>query len=312
MPLASILARPQFSAAAREGELELPGGRRLTYTLFGATDGPLVVVLDGPGSRGLARAAAASAEQLGLRLVAPDRPGFAGQHAGRRRPHRRVARRSRRAARRARRAGARASSRSPAERPTRSPPRPRLGTRTTALALVAPIGPLDERAMRTSAGAQVRRGAMLGRRAPWLLRLALAAAGRQAAKDPEKAAAKIAADLPPRDAEIMRDPANWEIHQSSTAEIFARPDAIAREIARLARPWNVDLAAIDVPVALWSGDRDDVHPTSHAERIAELLPGRSRRSTSSPAPARSASWRTTARRCASPRSWGSRRRPLTA
>lgn len=272
MPLASILARPQFSAAARDGELALPGGRRLTYTLLGAAAGPLVVVLDGPGSRGLARAAAASAEQLGLRLVAPDRPGFAGstQVDGDRIaawPDDHAALLD---ALGARRAGIVAQS---GGTPYALAAAAALGSRTTALALVAPIGPLNERAMRTSAGAQVRRGATLGRRAPWLLRLALAAAGRQAAKDPERAAARIAADLPPRDAEIMRDPANWEIHQSSTAEIFARPDAIAHEIARLARPWNVDFAAIDVPVALWSGDRDDVHPTSHARRIAELLPG---------------------------------------
>ena len=272
MPLASILARPQFTAAAREGELELPGARRLGYTLFGATDGPLVVVLDGPGSRGLARAAAASAEQLGVRLVAPDRPGFAGstQVEGDRIAAWPGDHAALLDALGARRAGIVAQS---GGTPYALAVAAELGRRTTALALVAPMGPLDERAMRTSAGTQVRRGATLGRRAPWLLRLALAAAGRQAAKDPEKAAARIAADLPPRDAEIMRDPANWEIHQSSTAEIFARPDAIAREIARLARPWNVDYAAIGVPVALWSGDRDEVHPTSHARRIAELLPG---------------------------------------
>jgi pimeloyl-ACP methyl ester carboxylesterase len=272
MPLATILARPQFTAEEREGELTLPDGRRLTYAMFGAAAGPLVVVLDGPGSRGLARASAAAAQQLGLRLVAPDRPGFAGStpidadriaawpgdHA------------ALLDALGARRAGIVAQS---GGTPYALAAVGQLGSRTTAVAFVAPIGPLHERAIRRSAGTQVRRGAVLGRRAPWLLRLALTGAGRQAAKDPEKAAAKIAADLPPRDAEIMRDPANWAIHQRATAEIFSRPETVASEIARLARPWNVDLAAIDVPVAMWSGDRDDVHPTSHARRIAELLPG---------------------------------------
>jgi pimeloyl-ACP methyl ester carboxylesterase len=270
MPLATILARPQFSASERAAELELADGRRLTYAMFGAAEGPLVVVLDGPGSRGLARASAAAAQRLGVRLVAPDRPGFAGstQVEGDRIaawPDDHAALLD---ALGARRAGIVAQS---GGTPYALAAAAQAGSRTTALALVAPIGPLAERAMRASAGTQVRRGAMLGRRAPWLLRLALAGAGRQAAKDPEKAAAKIAADLPPRDAEIMRDPANWEIHQRSTTEIFSRPGAIAGEIARLARPWNVDLGAIDVPVALWSGDRDDVHPTSHARRIAELL-----------------------------------------
>jgi pimeloyl-ACP methyl ester carboxylesterase len=124
-----------------------------------------------------------------------------------------------------------------------------------------------------ASGAQLRRGALLARRAPWLLRLGLAVAGRQAARNPEKAAAKIAADLPARDAEIMRDPANWAIHQRTTAEILARSDAMTREIARLAGPWGVDYDAVAVPVALWSGDRDEVHPTAHARRLAELLHG---------------------------------------
>ncbi len=270
MPLASILARPQFTAPEREAELELPDGRRLSYATLGARHGPLVVVLDGPGSRGLARAASASALQLGLRLVAPDRPGFG--HSTQVDGDRIAAWPADHAALLdalgVRRAGIVAQS---GGTPYALAAAARFGARTTALALVAPMGPLHERAMRTSAGPQVRRGAMLGRRAPWLLRLALAGVGRQAARDPEKAAVKIAAELPPRDAQIMRDPANWAIHQVATAEIFSRPDAVAREIARLAYPWNVDLKAIDVPVALWSGDRDVVHPTSHARRIAALL-----------------------------------------
>jgi len=270
MSLASILARPQFTGPEREAELELPDGRRLSYAMHGPAEGPLVVVLDGPGSRGLARAAAPAAGQLGLRLVAPDRPGFAGttQIDGDRIAAWPADHAALLDALGARRAGIVAQS---GGTPYALAAAAQLGTRTIGLALVAPMGPLDERAVRASSGKQVRRGVMLGRRAPWLLRLALSAVARQTAKDPEKAAAKIAAELPPLDAEIMRDPENWAIHQRATAEIFARPDAIAREIARLARPWGIDLAAIDVPVALWSGDRDDVHPTSHARRIAELL-----------------------------------------
>ena len=275
MPLASILARPQSTAPApeREAELELADGRRLSYALFGAPAGPVVIVLDGPGSRGLARAAGADAEQLGLRLVAPDRPGFGAstQVDGDRiaawpHDHRALL-----DALDTDRAGIVAQS---GGTPYALAAAAALGAdRTSGLAFVAPIGPLAERAMLASSGTQVRRGAKLGRRAPWLLRLALAGAGRQAAKDPEKTAAKVADGLPPRDEEIMRDPANWAIHQRATVEILSRPDAVAREIARLAHPWNVDIGSIDVPVAFWSGDRDEVHPTSHARRIAELLPG---------------------------------------
>ena len=67
---------------------------------------------------------------------------------------------------------------------SRRDPAAALAQRTTAVALIAPVGPLSEPAMRACSGAQLRRGALLARRAPWLLRLVLAAAGRQARRDP--------------------------------------------------------------------------------------------------------------------------------
>jgi len=273
MPLTTILARPQVrSAREHEAELALPGGRRLSYAVFGAGEGPLVVVLDGPGSRGLARAAATAAAELGLRLVAPDRPGFASspQAPGYRIadwPHDHAALLDALGVQQAGILGQSGGT------PYALAAAAELPERTVALALVAPVGPLAEPAMRACSGAQLRRGALLARRAPWLLRLALTAAGRQARRDPERAAAKVAADLPPRDAELMRDPSNWAIHQRTTAEILSRPDAVAREIVRLAGPWGVDFDAVSAPVALWSGDRDESHPTAHADRLAELLHG---------------------------------------
>jgi pimeloyl-ACP methyl ester carboxylesterase len=273
MQLATVIARPQLeSSSEREHELQLPGDRRLSYASFGTGDGPVVVVLDGPGSRGLARAAASDAARLGLRLVAPDRPGFAGSPpvpgytiAAWPRDHAALL-----DALGVERAGIAGQS---GGTPYALAAAAALPERTLGLALVAPVGPLAERAMLASSGTQVRRGAILARRAPWLLRLALATAGRQARRHPERAAAKVAADLPPTDAAIMRDPSNWDIHQRTTAEILSRPDAVASEIGRLARPWDVDYEAITAPVALWSGDRDDVHPTAQAQRLAELLGG---------------------------------------
>jgi pimeloyl-ACP methyl ester carboxylesterase len=61
-----------------EAKIALPDGRCLSYLLAGADDGPVVTVLDGPCSRGLGRALAATARELGIRLVIPDRPGCHG------------------------------------------------------------------------------------------------------------------------------------------------------------------------------------------------------------------------------------------
>src|SRR4051812_27226730 len=64
------------SSSDPEHELSLPGGRIMSYVSLGAAGGPVVFVLDGPGSRGLARAMALHAGGLGVRVIAPDRPGF--------------------------------------------------------------------------------------------------------------------------------------------------------------------------------------------------------------------------------------------
>ena len=61
-------------------KIALPDGRSLSYLLAGADSGPVVTVLDGPCSRGLGRALAATACELGIRLVIPDRPGSRAAH----------------------------------------------------------------------------------------------------------------------------------------------------------------------------------------------------------------------------------------
>jgi pimeloyl-ACP methyl ester carboxylesterase len=259
-------------APEEDGAMALPGGRRLSYASFGDEDAPVVIVLDGPGSRGLARAAAGAAQSLRLRLVAPDRPGFFGStpvpgraigdwpadhaalldHLG------------------VERAGILAQS---GGTPYAFATAQALPRRVTAIALTGGLAPVYEKESLKESDRQLRGGVTLARRAPWLLRLALRSASRQAAKDPVKAADKVLSDLPRRDAELMREERWHELHVLATKEILGSPDAIAQEIGLLARPWGVDLSAIDTPVALWTGAQDATHPPSHARRLAERLGG---------------------------------------
>lgn len=60
-----------------EGRFNLPGGRRLGYAEYGDGSGPLVLWLHGSpgGRRQIPMLARRTAEQLGLRLVAVERPG---------------------------------------------------------------------------------------------------------------------------------------------------------------------------------------------------------------------------------------------
>ena len=47
---------------------------------------------------------------------------------------------------------------------------------------------------------------------------------------------------------------------------------LARELAYLGRPWQIDLADVAAPVRLWYGDRDFVCPPSIGEEYVRLLP----------------------------------------
>lgn len=250
----------------RDAILELHDGRRLSYAALGADAGPLVVVLDGPGSRGLARAAAPVAASLGIRLVAPDRAGFGSTSPA---PARTIADwpadlAALLDALGCDRAGILGQS---GGTPYTLVAGAAIPERVTAIALIGAVAPLDDPASLADVGPQVRTGAKLSRRAPWALRLGLRAAGR----NPRKAAAKAAKDLPPADAELMADPQLWDIHERATAEILSRPAALAREIGLLARPWGFRIEDCRVPVAFWSGDRDITHPTSHSRRLAARL-----------------------------------------
>jgi pimeloyl-ACP methyl ester carboxylesterase len=257
----------------QEHELALADGRTLSYALYGASSGPLVVVLDGPGSRGLARAASPMAADLGVRLVAPDRPGFFGSTPA---PTRGIAdwpqdHAALLDALGAQRAGIVAQS---GGTPYAFAAATSLPDRTVGMAMLGAMGPMHEPEVLALAGKQIRGAAKLSTRAPWLLRLALRATARQARRDPEKAAAKLANELPPADVRVLEDPALRAVHVGTSAEILAsRPESIAREIRLLASPWEVDLGRVSAPIAFWTGARDAVHPVPHAQLLAERVGG---------------------------------------
>ncbi|EMA04701.1 alpha/beta fold hydrolase [Haloferax denitrificans] len=72
------LSDPREAAEAAEAKtLALDGGRRLAYAEYGDSDGIPVVFLHGaPGSRLLGSLFDPPAEERGIRVLAPDRPGY--------------------------------------------------------------------------------------------------------------------------------------------------------------------------------------------------------------------------------------------
>jgi pimeloyl-ACP methyl ester carboxylesterase len=251
-------------------EWRLADGRTLGYGLYGASDGPLVVVLDGPGSRGLARAMSSPAARLGIKLLAPDRPGFGSSTPARERSIAGIAGDLLALVDHLgfRRFGLVAQS---GGTPYALAVAAAAGDRVTGLAIVGAMAPLDEPHALEDVARPIRIAGLLARRAPSVLRLLLNGLSRQNAKDPEYAARKFAANLPPDDRRVLADPTLWAIHATSTAEIMSRPAAFAWEMRMLVRPWSTKWDRITAPAALWVGELDRSHPPSMSRRLAKLL-----------------------------------------
>ncbi len=252
--------------------LTLPDGRTLSYAALGAASGPAIVVLDGPGSRGLARALAPAAQDLGLRLIAPDRPGFGGSTP---KPGREIAdwpadHAALLDALGLERAGIVGQS---GGTPYALAAAAALGARVPALALLGAVSPLHEPGALEGVAGPMLTSFKLARRAPWVLRLLLRLAAHQTLKDPDKAAERFTRDAPAADLAVLEDPAFRALHVAASAEVFAHPGELAAEIVLLSRDWQLDLAVVRCPVAFWSGSDDATHPTAMSHRLAERLRG---------------------------------------
>jgi pimeloyl-ACP methyl ester carboxylesterase len=262
---------PAALPSERVAELRLADGRALSYAVYGDPEAvTTVLVLDGPGSRGLARGAADAAGRLGLRLIAPDRPGFLGSSPHPGRTFASVAADVLALADHvgAERFGLLSQS---GGTPYALTLAGMAADRVTGLAFVGGITPLGEPGALEDVHGGMRTNFVLARRAPFLLRPLFGLVSRIARKDPDKIAQKVLDDAPPADRKVMEDPAWYAIHRQCTIEALASPKAFAQEAAMLARPWNVDVAAIGAPVALWVGERDGTHPPVMACRLAAWL-----------------------------------------
>jgi pimeloyl-ACP methyl ester carboxylesterase/ribosomal protein S18 acetylase RimI-like enzyme len=258
--------------AAREHRLALSDGRTICYGLYGAADGALVVVLDGPGSRGLGRAMAAPAERLGVTLLVPDRPDFGGSTQSSNGSYAATADDLLAVVERAgfERFGIVAQS---GGTPYGLALASAAGDRATGLSFVGALAPLRDRDALSDVARPMRNVFVLARRAPWLLRPLFGVLARLTRGDPDAAARRYAEQLPSADRAVLEDSVNWAIHATSSAEILSHPRAVAREVRMLAQPWEIDYGRVTAPVAFWAGELDVTHPPSMSRQLARRLDG---------------------------------------
>jgi pimeloyl-ACP methyl ester carboxylesterase len=218
-----------------------------------------------------ARMFAAEARELGLRLVAPDRPGIGGSE-----PRRldRVADWVADAALvlDAVGAGSAAVLGISGGGPYAAACAALLPARVRRLALIAPLGDPGWPTLGMAAGE--RASLELARRAPAFSGWAMGRLAALARHSPGLFFRLSTSEMPGSDRRLLEEPAVRADFLANYIEAFRQGSGgVAQDLRLLTRPWGFALESIQVPVTVHHGDVDNTVPLRHSELYAERIPG---------------------------------------
>jgi pimeloyl-ACP methyl ester carboxylesterase len=253
--------------------LRLSDGRQLADAEYGDRQGLPVLFFHGtPGSRRVARWADAAARRRGIRLIAPDRPGFGLSDL---QPGRTLGSwpvdvtELVDALQIGRFAVAGVSGGGPYVLACAW----RLASRLTHAGIVSGMGPLDDPTLAPALPRTYRAGFAVVRRLPAAVRAALGLGRLGLQRAPGCVLASIAAALPEVDRATLRRPRVQALLLDDAREALRQGTrGPVQELYLFSRPWDVPLDQIRMPVRLWHGEADAQVPPAIARRLAAALP----------------------------------------
>ena len=253
--------------------IRLEDGRALAYREYGDPEGQPVFFFHGmPGSRVEARLGDSAAKAVGIRIIAPDRPGYGLSDFKRRRAFvdwsADLIELSR--ALNLGKFGVLGLSGGGAYAAVCAH---QLPDRLTAAGIISGLGAVEERDTEDM-GWLNRIGFRLAGRAPWLIGMPIRLMAAAARRFPDRALSLMMRSLPAPDRAVMD-----ERHQM--AGLF-RDDVLealrsggrgwAWEALMYTRPWGFRLEEITMEVHLWHGEEDTNVPIQMARRQAAAIP----------------------------------------
>lgn len=257
----------------REYRLRLADGRTLGCLALGDPAGSPVLYFHGyPGSRLEARLAAGAARRLGLRVLAPDRPGFGDSTFL---PGRTIGAWAADVAELADRLalGRFAVVGVSGGGPYALACAARIPERVRRVALVGALGPPGRKPRTRDMVPSNRLALALAARAPRLARLAVRLAARWVRRHPERWLAYMLAGVPPADRRVLADAGYRALFMDSTAQALRQGGrGPAWELTLLARPWDFSLKEVSGHVRIWQGLADNIVPPAVAQQLAAALP----------------------------------------
>ena len=253
--------------------LRLSDGRRLGYAEYGDRQGAPVLFFHGtPGSRRVARCADRAAGRRGIRLIAPDRPGFGlsdfqvGRTLGAW-PADVLELADALGIDRFAVAGVSGGG------PYVAACAWRLAGRLTQAGIVSGVGPLDDPALAAELSRSYRAGFAVVRRLPAAARMALGLGALGLRRAPGCVLASLAASLPEVDRAIFRRARVRALLLDDAREALRQgTHAMIQELVLFSRPWEVPLGQIRTPIRLWHGEADAQVPVALARHLAAALP----------------------------------------
>lgn len=256
-------------------EITLGDGRRLAYAEYGSASGRPVVYCHGsPSARveGNLIIDRGIADALGLRVIVPDRPGMGRSDF---QPGRRIAGwpDDVQALGTALGLSTFAVLGSSGGAPYAVACAIRMPNRVRVLGLMGGVAPLDAPEMLGALSGPLRMMFRLARFAPpvlrGLLRLNLRAMRRGGARGSER----MAAWAPEPDRSLLRRAEIRDGFMACFEEACRQgPQGPVLDMGLIARPWDLDLRAMTVPVFLWHGERDRNVPIAHGRYLAATIP----------------------------------------
>ncbi len=255
-------------------QITLRDGRRLGYTEFGAPGGRPVFFCHGfPASRLDARLAHEAAARLGVRLIAPDRPGYglSDFHAGRRItdwPRDLLELADSLSLKRFSVLGISGGG------PYAVACAGQIAERVNSLGIVCGLGHTDRNGDTAGMNPFARLSFAAARNTPALSQLFNQALAPALRRSPGLLLRLLGSQLPAPDREVLSDPGVFAMFADSFREAFRQGGrGAAHELTLYAQPWETEPEAIRVPCFVWHGERDTTVPLAMGKRLAAAIPG---------------------------------------
>lgn len=146
----------------------------------------------------------------------------------------------------------------------------RLGDRVTHTAVLAGCVPLDDASRRSELSKLDQRFVGLSTRAPWVAARTFGLLAWSARRNPHRTTERAVDGLPAPERDAVLAEGDWI--GRTMAEAMHDPRGQVDDYRSFVAPWGFTLESVTGPVTLWQGDRDRLVPAAWAAELAGRLP----------------------------------------